>query len=107
MAPHGLATDPLQVLAPKVEPGIWFHYLPALATSRGTVAAVDAGTTPASMAMAGIAMSGPEAYQTHVASGVGPSQEGEAMILLSYIRKLGLGGLSATWLAPWHGRTRL
>ena len=42
LAPHGLATDPPQVLAPEVKPGIWFHDLPALATLRGTVAAVDA-----------------------------------------------------------------
>ena len=55
LAPHGLATSPPQVLAPEVKPGIWFHDLPALATLRGTVAAVDAGTTQAGMAMAGIA----------------------------------------------------
>ena len=85
---HGLATDPPQVLAPNVKPGIWFHDLTALATLRGTIAAVDAGTTPAGMAMAGIAQSGQEAHQTHVASGVGTSQEGKAMILLSYIRRL-------------------
>ena len=35
-----------------------------------------------------VAQSGPEAYRTHVASGVGTSQEGEAMILLSYVRRL-------------------
>ena len=52
---HGLATDPPQVLAPKVKPGIWFHDLPALATLRGTIAAVDATITPASIAMAGVA----------------------------------------------------
>ena len=61
LAPHGLATDPPQVLAPHVKPGIWFHYLPALATLRGTITAVDAGTTPAGMAMAGVAQSGLEA----------------------------------------------
>ena len=55
LAPHGLATDPLQVLAPEVKPGIWFHDPPALATLRGTVTAVDTGTTPAGMAMAGVA----------------------------------------------------
>ena len=55
LAPHGLATDPQQVLAPNVKPDIWFHDLPALATLRGTIAAVDAGTTPARMAMAGVA----------------------------------------------------
>ena len=39
------------------------------------------------MAMAKVAQSGPGAYRTQVASGVGSSQEGEAMILLSYVRK--------------------
>ena len=48
----------------------------------------DAGTTPAGMAMAGVAHSGLEAFQTHVASRVGTSQEGEAMIFVSYIRRL-------------------
>ena len=45
---------------------------------------MDEGTTPAAMTMAGVAQSGHEAYQIHLASGVGTSQEGEAMILLSY-----------------------
>ena len=76
------------MLAPEVQPGIWFHDLPALTTLRGTVAAVDAGAMRAGMPMAGVAKSGPAAYQAHVASGVGTSQEGEAMILLSYIRRL-------------------
>ena len=75
LAPHGRATDPPNVLAPEVRPGIWFHDLPALATLRGTVAAVDAGATQAGMSMAGVAHSGPTAYKTHVASGVGTSQE--------------------------------
>ena len=74
LAPHGLATDQPQMLGPKVKPGMWFHDVPVLATLRGTIAAVDAGTTPAGMAMAGVAQSGPEAYQTHVASGLGTSQ---------------------------------
>ena len=85
LAPHGLATNPPQVLAPNDKPGIWFHDLPVLATLRGTIAAVDAATTPAGMAMEGVAQNGHGAYQTHVASG---SQEGEAMILLSLIRRL-------------------
>ena len=67
LAPHGRATDPPQVLAPEVKPGIWFHDLPALATLRGAVAAMDAGTTHASMTMAGVAQSGPVAYRAHVA----------------------------------------
>ena len=62
-APHGLTTDPPKVMAPNAEPDIWFHDLPALATLRGT-------------------------SQAHVASGVRISQEGEASILLSYVRSL-------------------
>ena len=50
--------------------------------------AVDAGTTQAGIAMAGVVHSGHGAYQPHVASGVGTSQEGEAMILLAYLRRL-------------------
>ena len=88
VAPHGLAIDPPQVLAPNAEPGIWFHDMPALATLRGTIAVVDAGTTPAGMAMAGVTQNGHGAYRTHMASGVGTSQEGEAMIPLSYVQRL-------------------
>ena len=89
LALHGLATDPPpQILAPKTEPGIWCHDLPALATLCGTVVTVDAGTTPAGMAMAGVSQCDPGAYQAHAPSGVGTSQEGEAMILLSYVRRL-------------------
>ena len=62
LAPHGLATGPPQVLAPNTAQGIWFHDLPALATLRGTIAAVDAGTTPAGMTMAGVGQSGLGAY---------------------------------------------
>ena len=69
-------------------PGIWFHDLPSLATLCGTVVAVDAGATRGGMALAGVAQSGPTAYQARLASGVGTSREGEAMILLSYVRGL-------------------
>ena len=62
LAPHDLATDLPQLLAPKVKPGIKFHDLLALATLCGTIAAVDAETTPASMAMAGVTENGREAY---------------------------------------------
>ena len=101
LAPHGLATDPPppQHLAPNAKPGIWLHDLPALATLRRTIAAVDAGTTPAGMAMAGVAQSGHGAYRAHVASGVGTSQEGEAMILLSYVRRLAEQP-GVYWLVP-------
>ena len=54
LAPHGQATDPPRVLAPETRPGVWFHDLPALATLRGSVVAVDAGATQAGMAMAGV-----------------------------------------------------
>ena len=84
--------------APEVKPGIWFHDLPALATLHGTVAAVDA-ETQAGMAMAGVAQSRPEADPTRVASGVGTSQEGEAMILLLYVRRLAQHP-GVFWLVP-------
>ena len=100
LAPQGLVTSPPpKVLAPKTEPGLWFHELPALATLRGAIVAVDAGATPAGMAMAGVAQCGPGAYRTHVASGVGTSQEGEAMILLSYARRLAVQP-GVFWLVP-------
>ena len=38
--------------------------------------------------MAGVAQHGHEAYQAHVASRVGTTQEGSAMILLSYVGRL-------------------
>ena len=76
------------MLAPNAEPGMWFHDLPALATLHRTITAVDAGMTPAGMAIAGVAQTGHGAYRTHMASRVGTSQEGEAMILLSYVQRL-------------------
>ena len=99
LAPHGRAADPPNVLVPKAQPGIWFHDLPALATLRGTVVAVDAGTTRGGMAMAGVAQNGPANYQAQVASAVGTSQEGEAMILLSYVRRLAQQP-GVYWLVP-------
>ena len=63
-APHGRTTYPPQVMAPEARPGIWFHDLPALATLRGTIVAVDVGATRAGMAMAGAAQSGPTTYQS-------------------------------------------
>ena len=54
---------------------------------------------PAGMAMAGVAQSGHEAYRAHVASGVGTSQEGEAMILLCYVRRLAEQP-GVYWLVP-------
>ena len=58
---------------PETRPGVWFHDLPALATLRGNVVAVDAGTTQAGMAMGGVVQSGLQAYQAHVAPRVGTS----------------------------------
>ena len=43
---------------------------------------------PSSMVMAGVAERGPGHFHTQVALGVGTSQEREALILLSYVRKL-------------------
>ena len=73
LAPHGRATSPPRVLAPETRPGVWFHDLPALATLRGSVVAVDEGATQAGMGMAGVVQSGPGEYQAQVASGVGTS----------------------------------
>ena len=67
---------------------MWFHDLLVLAALHGTAVAFDAVTTPAGMAMAGVAQCGHGAYHAHFASGVGTSQEGEVMILLSYVRRL-------------------
>ena len=53
LAPHRLATDEPQVWAPNAEQGIWFDELPLPATLRGTIAAVDAGTTLGGMALVG------------------------------------------------------
>ena len=72
VAPQDLATDTPKVLAPNDEPHIRFHDLLALTTLRGTIGALNAGTTPAGMAMVRVAQSGHEAYRTPVASGVGP-----------------------------------
>ena len=67
---------------------------------RGTVIAVDVGSTPVGMAMVGVAQCGLGAYLAHVASGVGTSQEGEAMIPLSYVRyNHGYTGWCRTWEA--------
>ena len=99
LAPHGRATSPPRVLAPETRPGVWFHDLPALATLRGSVVAVDAGATQAGMAMAGVVQSGPGEYQCQVASGVGTSQEGEAMAPLSYACQLATQQ-GVYWLVP-------
>ena len=99
LAPHGLAIDPPAGSNPRIKPGIWFHDLPALATFRGTVAVVDAGTMQAGMAMAGVAQSRLEAYRTHVACRVGTFHEGEAMIFLLYARTLAQQ-LGVLWPVP-------
>ena len=57
---------------------------------------MDARTTPA---MARVAQCGHGADRAHVASGVGTSQEGEAMILLAYIRRLSVQP-GVYWLVP-------
>ena len=85
---HGRAADPPRLLAPGVQPCMWFYDLPALATLRGTVAVVDIGATWAGMSFNAVGQSGPLAYQGPLPHEVGTSQEGEALILLSYIDTL-------------------
>ena len=87
------------MLAPNTEPGIWFHGLPAPATLRGTIVAVDAGATLAGMAMAVFAQWGPGLYRAHVASWVGTSDEVQAMVLVSYFRRLA-APTGVYWLVP-------
>ena len=83
-ATHGLATNPPWVLAPIT----WFHDPLALANPRGTIVAMGSGPTPAGIAMVGVTEFGLDAYRDHVASGVATSEEGEAMVLVSYVRRL-------------------
>ena len=99
LAPHGRATSPPRVLAPETRPGVWFHDLPALATLRGSVVAVDAGATQAGMAIAGVVQRGPGEYRAQVASGVGTSQKGEVIALPSYARRLATQQ-GVYWLVP-------
>ena len=77
-----------------VEPGICTHELPPRATICGAIVATIAimatnvGATLAGMAIALAYKSAPGEYHTQVASGVGTSQEGEAMTLLLCVRRL-------------------
>ena len=75
-------------LLPQTEPGIWFHDLPPLATIRGAIVATDTGTTPAGMTMALAYERAPGECTTETTSGIGTSQEGEALTLLLYVRRL-------------------
>ena len=75
-------------MVPKAVLGIWFHDLPALATLRGIVVAVEAGATRGGMAVAGVAQNWPATYQAQVTSAVGTSQEEKPMIRPSYVRRL-------------------
>ena len=70
-----------------MEPGIWFHDLPSLATIRGAIVATDAGITHAGMVMALAYKGAPREYHTRVASGVGTFQEGGAMALQLCVRQ--------------------
>ena len=73
-------------------PGIWFHELLSLATIRGAIVATDAGATLAWKVMVLAYESAPGEYITKVASGVGTSQDGEAMTLLLCVRQLAFSG---------------
>ena len=72
-------------LQPRTEPGIWFHDLPLLATIRGAIVATDAGTTLAGMTMV---LAHEREYTTKITSGIGTSQEGEALTLLLCVHRL-------------------
>ena len=75
-------------LQPQTELGIWFHYLPSLATIHGAIVVTDAGTTQVGMAMALAYEHAPGQYTTSTTSGVGTSPEWEALIMLLFVREL-------------------
>ena len=80
--PHWTPTAAPMYPQPWMEPGIWFHDLPPLATIRGAIMATDAGTTPVGMTMVIAYERAPGEYATETASGIGTSQEGKAPALL-------------------------
>ena len=85
--PHqGRTTEPY-VLEAITEPGIHFRDLPPLATIRGKIIALDAGTVEGGVVAAGV-------FYRHdhrdiaTARGPGTSQDGEALVLITYVREL-------------------
>ena len=86
--PHRASAAAPMCLRPRTEPGTWFHDLPVLAMIHGAIVATDAGTTPASMAMALAYEHAPGEYTTVATLGVGTSQEGEALTVLLCVKQL-------------------
>ena len=69
-------------------PDIWFHELLPRATIRLAIVVTDAGTTLAEMAMALPYKSIPGEDHNKVASKVGTSHKGEAVMLLLCVRRV-------------------
>ena len=96
--PHRASIATPMYLQPRMQPGIWFHDLPPLATIHGAIVATDAGTTPAGMAMAPAYEHAPGQNMTVTTSGMGTSQEGEALTLLLCVRLVTQQGIY--WMVP-------
>ena len=106
------------MLYPRTEPGIHFHDLPELATVRGKLPGIDAGTASEGeegrppMSAAGYAAGAAGQGEASVAGGPGTSQEGEALALIEYViaqaYKGGVTGSSGTRRRRWGhcGNTR-
>ena len=80
--------EDLVFLEARETPGIHFRELPTLATIRGRIVALDAGTTEGGGVVAvGVMMTdnGPE---EDTAGGPGTAQDGEALALITYVRAL-------------------
>ena len=78
--PHHAPTVAPMYTQPRTEPVIWLHELLQLATISGATVATDAGTTGMAMALAYEHALGLD--KSVVTSGVGTSQDGEALTLL-------------------------
>ena len=89
---------PPNILYPHTEPGLHFHDLPELATVRGRILGVDAGTARAGeegrppMSAAGYAAGATGEGEASVAGGPGTSQKGEALALIEYVIALARRG---------------
>ena len=88
LCPHRAPVASPMNLQPRTEPEIWFHDLPPLATICGAIMATDACTTPAGMTMAIAYESARGEYIAVTTSGMGTSQEGEALTPRLCVRQL-------------------
>ena len=99
LAPQGLATDPSQVLAPEVKAGIWFHDLRAPAPPHAPWPQWMPGPRKQAWLWQGSPKAGLRPTGPTWRAGVGTPQGGEAIILLSCVRRLAQQpGLF--WLVP-------